>query len=98
MSAIPEFDTPIRRVVVAPSPHHPHCTDCCAMGRCHWCLMRPESGTLTSTGPDGFVYSACRGHAQYFAEMQRRANPSAGLDLREGLEHLTITQPSPLHR
>lgn len=68
------------------------------MNRCHWCLMRPESGTLTSTGPDGYVYSACKAHVQYFAEMQRRANPSAGLDLRAGLQQLNIAAPSPLMR
>ncbi len=81
-----------------PYRHHPDCAECCAWGRCHWCLSKPETGTITSTGPDGFIYSACRAHLTYFAEMQRRASPSAGLDLRAGLEHLEIATPSPLTR
>ncbi len=96
--AFPEFTTTRRRTVVVASPHHPDCTACCAMNRCHWCLNRPESGTLTSMGPDGFIYSACGTHIRYFAEMQRRASSSAGVDLRDGLEHLDIAVPSPLTR
>ncbi len=102
MSAIPEFDyhrAKAGRSVQAEEPrHHPDCVSCCAMNRCHWCLNRPESGTILSTGPDGYVYSACRTHLQYFREMQGRSTPNAGLDLRAGLEHLDIAVPSPLTR
>jgi len=77
-----------------PSLHHPNCGECCAMGRCHWCLVKPESGTLTAS-INGFVYSACRAHHRFFAEMQQRASPSAGLDLTAGLAGLSI---SPLTR
>lgn len=103
--AIPEFDmrAAVDRIWKADIPirsstHHPNCAECCAVGRCHWCLAAPEQGTLTSKGSDGCSYSACRAHLRYFAEAQRQANPHAGVDLMDGLRDLHITAPTPMLR
>lgn len=102
--AIPEFEirqqldairTESATLSAAVMPHHPNCLECCAIGRCHWCLHRPESGTLTVQGDDGFVYSACRPHHQYFLMAQKEAQPHSGVDLRAGLANVSI---SPLTR
>jgi len=103
VNAIPEFETRPRQMgsglTLNLGPlHHPDCRECCALNRCHWCLNRPENGTITSKGEDGFVYSACKTHLQYFAEMQNRTMSSAGVDLRAGLEHLAISDPPLLTR
>lgn len=53
---------------------------------------------MTSKGPDGFVYSACTPHHRYFAEMQQRQQPHAGVDLTDGLQSVEISPVSLLVR
>ena len=43
--------------------YHSGCDDCCAMGRCHWCLTR--AGSVVLFFPQkGFHVHACVRHAE----------------------------------
>lgn len=47
---------------------HKDCAECCAAGRCHWCLVRIGPGSIIGTKRThkGLTYRICAIHVQRF--------------------------------
>ena len=56
-------------------PTHPDCSSCCALQRCHWCLVHTGDSAITGSWSDYTIF-ACRAHAKMFTKsLERRPKP-----------------------
>lgn len=85
------------RAAVPQYHFHPDCTECCRLGHCHWCLIKPMSGQIAEA-PDGYMYAMCAAHIRYFREITRgRSIDAVGFDVTSVSDrHHQATGLSPL--